>query len=251
MTSSLDGVISAVFVLFCRIGACVMAMPGFSSQHIPARVRLYVAIGVTLALAPPLVNTVKPIVAEASVSAIVFVLVSELVVGLLIGLMARLFFFALETLATAAAMAIGLSNILGAAVDETEPLPAMSSFIVLSATALFFVTDQHWEIIRGLLSSYTAIPVSGTPGSQGILAEYMKVLEEAFFLALRISSPFLLFSMLANLASGFLNRMAPQIPVYFVVGPLLIALGIYWFYVTSDDFFAAFTAEFGSWLSSG
>ncbi len=251
MTLGLDGVISAAFVLFCRIGACIMAMPGFSSQRIPARVRLYIAIGATLALAPPLMDTVKPIVADASISAIVFVLFTELTVGLLIGLMARLFFFALETLGNAASMAIGLGNILGAPVDEAEPLPSMTSFIVFSATALFFVTDQHWELIRGLFSSYTVIPISGTPSSQGILAEYMKVLEHAFFLALRISSPFLLFSLLANLASGFLNRMAPQIPVYFVVGPLLIALGTYWFYVMSGDFFAAFSAEFGSWLLSG
>ncbi|MBI1867116.1 MAG: flagellar biosynthetic protein FliR [Methylocystis sp.] len=251
MTSSLDGLTSAVFILFCRIGACIMTMPGLSSQRIPARVRLYIAIGVTLALAPPLMDTVKPIVVGASVSVLSFMLVTELIVGLLIGFMARLFFFALETLGSAVATAIGLSNILGAPIDEAEPLPAMTSFIVLAATTLFFIMDQHWEILRGLFSSYSAIPISRTPSSQIILLEYTKVLEQAFLLALRISSPLLLFSLIANLASGFLNRLAPQIPVYFIVGPLLIALGTYSFYLMSDDFFAAFSTEFRSWLRSG
>lgn len=251
MTASLDGVLSGVFILFCRIGACVMAMPGLSGQRIPVRVRLSIAIGLTLALAPPLIDTVKPIVADASVSLIIFVLVTELIVGLLIGFMARLFFFALETLGTAAVMTIGIGNILGAPVDEAEPLPAMTSFIVLAATTLFFIMDQHWEIIRGLFLSYTAIPISRTPSSQIILSESLRVLEQAFYLALRISSPLLLFGLITNLAFGFLNRMVPQIPVYFISGPLLIGLGTYWFYVISEDFFTAFSTEFGAWLVSG
>jgi flagellar biosynthetic protein FliR len=46
-------IVLATFLLFCRIGACLMVMPGFSSPRVPMRVRLFVAIAVTLALAPP------------------------------------------------------------------------------------------------------------------------------------------------------------------------------------------------------
>jgi flagellar biosynthetic protein FliR len=251
VSGGIEGAISVAFILFCRIGACMMSVPGFSSSRIPVRVRLYIAIGVTLALTPPLMDTVKPVIVGASASGLGFLLVTELIVGLLIGFLARLFFFAIETLTTAAVMAIGLGNILGAAVDEAEPLPAMSSFIVLSATTLIFITDQHWEIIRGLYSSYTAIPISHTPSARIMMSEYMRVMEQAFLLAVRISSPFLLLGLIVNLAFGFLNRMTPQIPVYFVSGPLLIALGIYWFYIMSGDFFSAFSQEFGSWLFRG
>lgn len=251
MTVGLDSLIAGLFVLFCRIGACIMTMPGFSSARIPVRTRLYIAIGVTIALAPPLVETVKPAVVGASTTAIGFVLINELLVGVLIGSLARLFFFALETLATAAVMTLGLGNILGAPIDEAEPLPAMGSLIMLGATTLIFVLDQHWEIIRGLFLSYTAIPIRETLSAQSVLSEYMKVLSQAFFLALRISSPFLLFGLVVNLAFGFLNRMTPQIPVYFISTPLVIALGTYWFYMMADDFFAAFASAFGSWLLSG
>ncbi|PWB81683.1 MAG: flagellar biosynthetic protein FliR [Methylocystaceae bacterium] len=251
MSVGLDGLAAGLFLLFCRIGACVMTMPGFSNARIPMRARLYIAIGVTLALAPSLENTVKPLIAGASAAALAFLLIGELLVGVLIGSLARLFFFALETLATAAVMTMGLGNILGAPIDEAEPLPAMSSLVMLGATTLIFVLDQHWEIIRGVFLSYTAIPIRESLSVQSMLSEYMKVLAEAFFLAMRISSPFLLFGLIVNLAFGFLNRMTPQIPVYFVSTPLLVALGVYWFYIVADDFFAAFSSEFGSWLLSG
>lgn len=251
MTIGLDNLVAGLFVLFCRIGACIMTMPGFSSARIPVRARLYIAIAVTAALAPPLIDTVKPVIVGASTAALGFVLLSELVVGVLIGSLARLFFFALETLGTAAVMTMGLGNVLGAPIDESEPLPAMSSLVMLGATTLIFVLDQHWEIIRGLFLSYTAIPIREALSAHSLLSEYMQALTQAFFLALRISSPFLLFGFIVNLAFGFLNRMTPQIPVYFIATPLLIALGTYWFYLLSDDFFTAFSSAFGSWLLSG
>ena len=43
-----------VFLLFCRIGGCLMLMPGFSSARVPPQVRLFIALAVTLALAPML-----------------------------------------------------------------------------------------------------------------------------------------------------------------------------------------------------
>ena len=34
----------AVFLIFCRIGACLLIIPGFSSNHVPVKVRLFIAI---------------------------------------------------------------------------------------------------------------------------------------------------------------------------------------------------------------
>jgi flagellar biosynthetic protein FliR len=251
MTLGLDGLATSVFVVFCRIGACVMAMPGFSSPRIPTRARLYIAIALTFALTPALVETVAPVIADASLGSLVRALLGELLVGVLIGSMARLFFFALETLTTAAVMTTGLGNVLGAPAEEAEPLPAISSMVMLGATTLIFVLDQHWEIIRGVMLSYQAIPIGKPLPAQNALSEYMRILSQAFMLALRISSPMIVFGVIVNLAFGFLNRMTPQVPVYFVSTPLLIGLGTYWFYVMSDDFFSAFSSAFGAWLQTG
>ena len=45
-----------VFVLFCRIGGCLMLAPGFSNTQIPVQVRLFIALAATLALAPLLLG---------------------------------------------------------------------------------------------------------------------------------------------------------------------------------------------------
>ena len=48
-----------VFLLFCRIGGCLMLMPGFSSARVPVQVRLFIAVAVTLALTPLLLPALR------------------------------------------------------------------------------------------------------------------------------------------------------------------------------------------------
>src|SRR5271166_7180479 len=46
------------FVVFCRIGGCLMLAPGFSNSQIPMQIRLFVALAVTLALTPLLFDKI-------------------------------------------------------------------------------------------------------------------------------------------------------------------------------------------------
>ena len=160
--------VQLVFLAFCRIGGCLMLMPGFSSARVPVHVRLFIAVAVTLALSPLLVPVLRAALPQATPDAMLALIVSETVVGALIGLMGRLFFLALQFMATAAAMFIGLTNT-GAPIEDTEPVPAFAALITLTATLLFFLADQHWEVLRALLGSYSALPVtdwvSWTPSS--------------------------------------------------------------------------------------
>ncbi len=251
MTATLNDALLGVFIIFCRTGACLMTLPGFSSQHIPIRIRLYVAFAATVVLTPLLWTLVLPIIASASFSKIFSLILGELLIGSLIGLSARLFFLALETMATSIAMTIGLGNLLGSAVADVDASPAVASFIVLCATVLIFVSDQYLQIIEGLFSSYGTMPISGGAETASMAKFYLQALEQSFLLALRISSPFLLFGLVTNFGFGLLNRMVPQVPVYFVSAPFLIALGLYLLAEISHDFFMSFSSQFGSWLISG
>jgi flagellar biosynthetic protein FliR len=149
------------FVLFCRIGGCLMLMPGFSNQRVPLNVRLFIAFSITLALTPLLAGEIAKSLSGIAPVALTRIFISETLIGALIGFLARSFFGALETLGGVIAMAIGLSSALAGPIGESEPLPAITSLITLAATALMFFTDLHWEVLRGLAASYAALPVSG------------------------------------------------------------------------------------------
>lgn len=242
-----DAVIAG-FVLFARLGACLMLMPGSSSARVPVRVRLMLAIAVSLALLPILAPEAKRIGTEVSPLLLLRTIGAETLTGALIGLMARLFFLALETLATAAAFHVGLSSALQAPIDESLPLPPLTTLLTLGATMLLFATDQHLEILRGLIASYRVLPVDGGFGSQFALVRLTETATQAFEVALRVSSPFLIYAVVVNLALGLLNRMVPQVPVYFISLPFVVGGGLLLASIVARPALDAFMVAFSRWL---
>ncbi len=60
MISDPQGTILTLFLAFCRIGACVMVLPGFSSGRIPQQIRVLVAVALSMAILPVLWDTIYP-----------------------------------------------------------------------------------------------------------------------------------------------------------------------------------------------
>jgi len=244
-------VILSVFLLFCRIGACLMVIPGFSSDRIPMRIRLFVAIAVTLALSPLLVPIVQEALPDQSLATVSGLIISELIIGFTIGLLGRVFMIALETMATLVSMAIGLSNMPGVAVDSGVALPAVANLVTLTATALVFISNQHWEVLRGLADSYAAMPPGRPLDALTTVERVGQQLAEAFILALRVCSPFIVYTVVINLAVGLVNKLTPQIPVYFIALPFIIAGGLYFLYLTIAEGLLIFMDGYFTWLQNG
>jgi flagellar biosynthesis protein FliR len=240
-----------VFVLFCRIGACLMLMPGFSSSRVPVQARLFLAVAITLALAPMLLSRLQMTLPDVSEVRRLGLLASEIATGALIGLMGRVFYLALQFTASAAAMFIGFGAMPGTPVEDTEPTSAFATIITLTATVLFFLTDQHVEVLRALVASYSALPPTEFVGADIALGRLAQTLENAFILGLQISSPFIVYTVIINLGVGIANKLIPQIPVYFISLPFVLAGGLILLYFIVGEFLRLFVAGFHGWLAAG
>lgn len=239
------------FLLFCRIGGCLMFMPGFSSTRIPVHVRLFVAISVTLVLAPLLLPALANDVAPFSPERGLYFLVSEVAIGVMIGMMGRMFFLALNFIGVALASFIGFSNLPGIAVEGAEPNPTLSALITMTATVLFFMSDLHWEVLRGLVASYRIMPVSEAYDAQFGLIQLADATSQAFTLAMQVAAPFLVYSVSINVLFGIVNKFTPQIAVYFVSLPFVMCGGLIILYFVIGDFMDVFMSAFGRWLVTG
>lgn len=244
-------ILLATFLVFCRVGGCILIAPGFSSSRIPASVRLYIAIAVSLALTPTLYPTVLPLAEQATPASLLSGILSESAIGLLIGLLGRLFFLALQSFAAVIAQSIGIGGMPGAMVDEGEQLPALSTLLTMTATVMLFVTDQHWELLRGLVASYDAMPPSNGFLPQFALVAITDQLSEAFLLALRVASPFIVFSIIVNLAAGLVNKLTPTVPIFFVAVPFFLAGGMLLLLFTVKELLSIFSGSVGTWLATG
>ncbi|MEO3384871.1 flagellar biosynthetic protein FliR [Mesorhizobium sp. CAU 1741] len=217
----LDSIALAAFLAFCRIGACFMLMPGLSSMRVPAHIRLFAALAVTWALLAHLWDSILPFV-DRTPDAMLLMIVSEVLIGGTIGLVTRFYTLALQFAGAAIAMAGGYGGMAGTAIEDADPQAPLAAIITISALLLLFVFDFHHEIFKALIISYEIAPLNRLYNSQGALIDVVDTLSQAFYVVLRLASPFLAYAILVNLAIGFVNKLAPQIPVYFISLPFVV-----------------------------
>jgi flagellar biosynthesis protein FliR len=244
-------VVISTLLLLCRIGACLMVAPGVGNTQIPAQIRVFVVVGATLALAPILLDRVETPAHDKDPVGLARLIVMELLIGGSIGALARLFLSALETLAVAAATMLGLANPFGVEVDQNQAMPPLASLLALGATAMIFVADLHWQIVIGLVDSYRAIPFGAAFDTRRGIAEIGDVLGQSFMIAARIAAPFFLYSFVVNFAMALVNRVTPQIAVFFIAPPFVAGGGLVLLYFTIRGQVGEFVAAFSSWLGSG
>lgn len=234
---TLDALVIAAFLAFCRIGACFMLMPGLGSVRVPLQVRLFVSFAASGAILVHLWEEILPF-AGRSPDMLVLTIGSELLIGALIGLTARLYMLALQFIGSAVAMMTGYNGMAGTAIEEPEPQAALAAVISFSALLLLFVLDFHHEIVKALVASYEIAPIQALFNPQAALVNVTDTLSQAFMVMLRLGSPFIAYAILVNLAIGFVNKLAPQIPVYFISLPFVLAGGIMLLYFGVGTFLA-------------
>ncbi|TYL87344.1 flagellar biosynthesis protein FliR [Bradyrhizobium cytisi] len=249
MISGLADNVLATFIVFCRIGSCLMLVPGYSSTNIPPQIRLFVALVTTFALSPILVSVLKPLVDDAPPLTLALLIGTELLVGSVIGLGGRVFFLAFQTMSTVMASAIGLSNIPGVPIGDNDPTPASVPLIMAAVTTLFFLTDQHWQVLRGLMNSYDVWHPGEKLSGEMALNQLATRLTDAFVLTLRITSPFIVYSVIVNFSVGLINKLTPSIAVYFVSVPFVLVGGLLLLYLISDELLTQFMLGMSSWLA--
>jgi len=245
VTITLSQTVLAAFLAFCRVGACFMIMPGFSSARVPMQVRLFVAVAASLALFLHLSNIILPF-AESTPDVLFKTIASELLTGALIGVMARIYLLALEFIGNAVSMMMGFSNIGGSAALESDPQAALGSLLSFAALLVLFLLDFHLEIIKALVTSYQVAPPDVIFDPQSALADVADTISQSFFVVFRLGSPFVAYAILVNLGTGLINKLTPQIPIYFISLPFIITGGLVLMYFAIGNFLSLYADSFVS-----
>ena len=211
-------------LIFARVAAILMLIPGFGEAYVPPRVRLSLALLISLALWP-VVRTALPALPD-SLGLMVGWIIREVVVGLMIGLLLRMFMSALSTAGEIVSLQTTLSFAQTANPLQAQPGSTLSAFLMLLGVTLIFATNTHHLFIAGILGSYEAISPAKPLIAADFTAMAVKTLGQSFMLGVQLSAPVLVFALIFNLASGLVARVMPSFQVYFAAAPLSVILGL-------------------------
>ena len=210
---------SFVLVL-SRCGAAVMLLPGLGEAEAPAVFRA----GLTLALVMlvlPGVGQVPPVEGWSCAAMVA----AELMCGGVLGWLARVMTLALPMAGQLISFMTGLSSVI-----SPDPALGQSSGIMrlfsIAAPMLALATGLWTLPVAALLGSYGLVP----PGHLLPVADSAQAaasaVADAFGLALRLAAPFVVASVVWQVALGFMGRLVPQLQIYFAAIPGQIIGGL-------------------------
>lgn len=211
--------LAAGMVVFLRVGAAMAMLPAFGERSVPVRIRLGLTVAFTVVVAPAVAPVVDGALPGGTITPVVFL--AEVMAGLALGIALRLFVLALQTAGTIAAQSTSLAQLFGGA--SVDPQPAISHLLVVAGLALATMAGLHVRLAELLVLSYDLFPPGRLPAPDLLGAWGVERIAQAFALAFVLSAPFVIASLIYNLALGVINRAMPQLMVAFVGAPAITA----------------------------
>lgn len=207
--------LSAIAIIFFRTSSALMVMPGFGDVYVPMRIRLLFALVFSLLLMPLLGDRMPAL--PASGYGLGLIVLSEVMIGLFMGLIARTVLSALHVAGSVIAAQSSLA--VAAIFDPTNGAqsPVISNILSLAAITLFFTTDMHHLVLAALVQSYDVFEAGTFAPLQDMNILHVRMVADAFNLGVALSAPFIVMSLLFYLAGGLMTRLMPNFQVFFVM----------------------------------
>jgi flagellar biosynthetic protein FliR len=212
----------AGLVVFLRIAAAMALLPAFGEHVLPMRLKLAAALALTAIVAPAVAPVLPP--PRSDVAGLVGLMATETVIGLALGASVRVMIWLLQVAGTIAAQATSLAQILGA--QGVDPAPAIGQILVVAGLALAAAAGLHVRIAEALILSYGPLPAGTAPDPASLTPWGIGRVAQMFALAFSFGAPFLIASLIYNVALGVINKAMPQLMVAFVGAPAITAGGL-------------------------
>lgn len=214
--------IFAFLLVFTRLGAAFMVVPGIGENFVAARVRLALALAVSFLVMPFVADGLPP--EPGSPIELTMLLVTEILIGLVLGGVLRLMLSSLHVAGTIIAQQSGLAAAMFFDPGQGTQGAITSTFLTLMGITMIFVTDMHYLFLQGTFASYELFPVGLMPPLGDLSMLVTGFVQTSFTLGFQIAAPFLVFGLTFYIGVGLINRLMPQVQIFFVAMPLQIVL---------------------------
>jgi flagellar biosynthetic protein FliR len=235
-------------LVFARVGAALMLLPGFGDFRVPTRLRLLFAVALTVLVLPAVsANLPAP---TANLGIMLTYLLHELVTGLFIGATAAVLMSILHMSGAIIAGQIGLSNALSGELFSIEQGAAIGAMLTAGGLLIIFISGLDHMMLSGVINSYSRFSVTEAPQFQDMADVMAQALSASFDAAMRLAAPFLILGFVFNIGLALANRMMQQLPVFFVGLPVSLAGGFLILSLAVPALLLGFAEEFEHLLAT-
>lgn len=224
-----------------RIMGFFLAAPVLGSNFVPQRVRLILAVVVSLLVAPTLADV--PAVEGISLTAMLIV-GQQVLIGAALGFFLQMLFQLFVLLGQMIAMQMGLG--FASMIDPSNGVNVaiLSTFYLMFVTVLFISFDGHLVMIEVIAESFELIPISTSGLDVDVYYQLVTTISWAFSSALLLALPALTALLMTNFAFGIMTRAAPQMNIFALGFPIALMFGLFIIWLSMGFFLDSAEAIF-------
>lgn len=213
-----------LLLVFLRVGAAMSLFPAIGGSVVSARMRLLIALAFAFALIAPIAPALP---AEPKDPwALMVMALGEILIGVYLGGITQLIVAAVDLAGSLIGYATGLTNALVSDPVTDQQSQLVTGLLTLATVTLLLLTDSEHIMLRALADSYRLF-TPGQPILLGDMAQTMvETMSSSFSIGARLAAPLLVFSLMFNVTLGIINRMVPQVQVFFVGLPIQVLGGM-------------------------
>jgi flagellar biosynthesis protein FliR len=211
---------------FLRVLALFVTAPVLGMRMVPARVKIALAMLITVAAQPSL--PAAPTIPLDSAQAFEAV-IQQLLIGLSLGFAARVVMAGIEMAGELIGLQMGMNFAAFFDPISASQSTAVSRFFGTSAAWLFVVMNGHLLLTAAVIESFNTFPVGSAAGSpMAFLSQVQPQVwgAEIFRLGLWIALPIVTMLLFTNLVLGIISRVASQMNIFAIGFPITLGVGL-------------------------
>jgi flagellar biosynthetic protein FliR len=229
IVQSFQSFILIVGLILGRIIPILTFNPFLGGQFLPANLKMGVALLIAMFLYLPLSSGLSQPLPEETLPYIVLML-KEVMFGMTIAFISTLVFFGIQSAGRIIDQARGSAMAQMLAPQTGGQVSLFGEIKFQFAIVLFFLLNGHHFFLRAVFMSFKSVPIETIPDFVNLSSTTITLLAlktgEVFTIGLMLAAPAVLAVFMADLVFGIINRVAPQINVFFLSMPVKMMLGI-------------------------
>ncbi|WP_182188475.1 flagellar biosynthetic protein FliR [Pectinatus frisingensis] len=218
--------IGVYLLVLTRISGIFLISPFFGSMNIPVKIRAGTAFFISLVVFP-IVDLQQLPAVPGQLGQYVMLVVSELLIGWLIGFVGYVLFSAINVSGQLIDMQIGFATVNLMDPTSGQQVPLIGSFLYNLCILIFLATNGHYIVLSALTESFAVIPPMTAHFSGNIAMFIVDMVGNVFTTGLKIALPVLFAILLTNVGLGVLARTMPQMNIFVVGIPAQIVVGVF------------------------
>ena len=211
----------------------LFAMSIFGANMFPHRVRVLLAVAITLLIAPQ-IPAFKPIDIFSGTGFIT--VFSEVGIGAAMGFATRILFETFVVGGQMVAMQTGLG--FASLVDPNNgvQVPLLGQFFLMLTTLIFLAVDGHLLMLKILSQSFVSFPIGQSGPTQEGLWSLILFGRWMFAGAVLMALSAALALLTVNLTFGIMTKAAPQLNIFAIGFPISMVSGLLIIWLTLSGF---------------